>query len=270
LNRVGLAAITRAVSPELARCELTHQPRVPIDTDRAAAQHSAYESLLAELGCELHRLPALSGCPDCVFVEDTAVVVDELAIIARPGAPSRRPERAAVAAALADHRRLSRIVAPGTLDGGDVLVTGRRAFVGLSSRTNASGAAQLAAALGPAGYEVSNVPVGKALHLKSAVTEAAPGLLLIDAARIDPAAFAGFERVETAPGEAAAANALRIGETLVLAAGFPRTRARLEALGLTVVETANDELAKAEGGLTCCSLLLALYEPGETPAASLG
>ena len=265
-----LAAITRGVSPELSRCELTHQPRVPIDTARAAAQHAAYESLLAGLGCDVRRLPAMPGCPDCVFVEDMAVVVDELAVIARPGAASRRPERAAVAEALADHRRLVRIVAPGTLDGGDVLVTGRRAFVGLSSRTNPAGAAQLAAALAPAGYEVSNVPVGHALHLKTAVTEAAPGVLLIDATRIDPAAFAGFELVETAPGEAAAANALRVGGTLVLAAGSPRTRARLEVLGLTVVEAANDELAKAEGGLTCCCLLLALDGAAETPATGLG
>ena len=267
---MALTAITRGVSPALARCELTHQPRVAIDVARAAAQHAAYEAVLEALGCRVERLPADADCPDCVFVEDAAVVFAELAVIARPGAASRRPERAAVAAALAAYRRLVPIVAPGTLDGGDVLVSGRRVFVGLSGRTNAAGAAQLAAAVSPYDYEVLTVRVGPALHLKSAVTEAAPGLLLIDAARVDPGAFAGFERVEVARGEGPAANVLRVGATLLFARGFPVTRGRLEALGLDVVEVANDELAKAEGGLTCCSLLVSGSAAGETAAAALG
>lgn len=265
---MGLTAITRGVSPRLARCELTHRPRLPIDPVRAARQHAAYEATLAGLGCEIRRLAADPERPDCVFVEDTAVVVDEVAVIARPGAASRRGEVPLVAAALGRWRRRVRMTPPATLDGGDVLVAGRRVFVGLSSRTNAAGAAQLSAALRPFGYEVETVAVAGALHLKSAVTEAAPGVLLIDRRRLAAGAFAGFELVDVAPGEGGAANALRVGDTLLIAAGFPATRDRLAARGIRLVELANDELAKAEGGLTCCCLLLTTA--GATAGAGVG
>ncbi len=267
---MALTAITRGVSPALARCELTHRERVPIDHERAADQHAAYEAVLAGLGCTIRRLPADPDHPDCVFVEDLAVVFDELAVVTRPGAPSRRGEAPPVADALREFRPLVRLRPPAVLDGGDVLVTGRRVFVGLSSRTDEAGAAQLAAAVGPHGYEVTTIAVPRALHLKTAATEAAPGLLLIDPERIDPGVFAGLEHVAVAPGEGAAANALRIGTTLLVAAGFEGTRRRLEALGLAVVEVANDELAKAEGGLTCCSLLVATVDAGETAASGVG
>ena len=255
-------AITRGVSPAIARCELTHRERTPIDFERARRQHAAYEAALTGLGCEVHRLPADADAPDCVFVEDVAVVFDELAILTRPGAVSRRRETPPVAAALAERRRLVSIDAPATLDGGDVLVAGRQVFVGLTSRTDEAGAAALERALGPLGYKVTSVPVQGALHLKSVASHVAPGLLLIDPAGIDPTAFDGYELLTVAEGESPAANALWIGDTVLVAAGFDGTRKRLEQRGLKIVEVENGELARAEGGLTCCSLILEMPARG--------
>ena len=192
-----------------------------------------------------------------MFVEDTALVLEELAVITRPGAASRRPETESVAAALEPLRPLMRIGGPGTLDGGDVLVTGRSLFVGLSGRSTREGAAELARLVAPAGYQVRIVPVQGCLHLKSAVTEVGDGTLLINPAWVDPAGFAGFRLIPIDPTEAFAANALRIGDLVIHAAAFPRTAGRLRTEGFEVREVEADELAKAEGGVTCCSLLVA-------------
>jgi dimethylargininase len=250
-------AITRGVSPALARCELTHLERAPIDVARAAAQHAAYVRALAELGCRVVELAAEPDLPDCVFVEDTAVVVDELAVITRPGAPSRHPETAAVARELARHRPLAEIAAPGTLDGGDVLRLGSRVLVGRSGRSNDAGIAQLAALLQPHGYIVEGVPVSGCLHLKSAVTQVAPDAVLLNSAWVDPATFAGHRVLAVDPSEAYAANALLIGDTAIYPTAFPRTAARLAAAGVRAVLVDVSELAKAEGAVTCCSIVLA-------------
>ena len=259
-------AITRQVSPAFAACELTHLTREPIDVGLARRQHAAYEALLEELGCEVEHLPEEGELPDSVFVEDAAVVVDELAVITRPGAESRRGETVSVEAALARHRPLARIEAPATLDGGDVLRLGRRLYVGLSARTNREGVEQLAALLAPFGYAVEGVPLDGCLHLKTAVTEVADGTLVINPAWIDRGAFAAYEQVEVDADEPFAANALRItgvgdGDTVVLPAAFPRTAERLAARGLQVRTLDVSEIAKAEGGLTCCSILIAAGEP---------
>ncbi len=253
---MALLAFTRAVSPGLAACELTHLARQPIDAGRAERQHAAYEQALRELGCRVERLPALPDQPDAVFVEDTAVVLDELAVITRPGAASRRAEAASTAAALVVHRPLSRIEPPATLDGGDVLVASRRVFVGLTSRSNPQGVEQLRAHLAPHGYAVEGLAVTGCLHLKTAVTEVAPGLLLLNPDWVDPQAFAPLEWLAVDPAEPMAANGLRVGETLLYPAAFPLTRARLEMRGLALRVVEVDELAKAEGAVTCCSLLL--------------
>ncbi len=248
-------AITREVSPGIARCELTHVPRTPIDLQRARAQHTAYVACLAGLGCRVLTLPAAPELPDSVFVEDAAVVLDELAVLTRPGAESRRGEVAAVAAALRPYRRLASIVAPATVDGGDVLHVGRRLFVGLSSRSNVAAVEQMRALLEPYGYTVLGVPVAGCLHLKSAVTQVADGLLLVNRDWVDGNAFPGLKLVEVHPAEPFAANALLVGQALVYPAAFPRTRARLEAHGLAVHTVDVSELAKAEGAVTCCSLI---------------
>jgi dimethylargininase len=253
---VSRSAFTRPVPPSIDDCELTHLARERIDVARATEQHTAYEALLVELGCTVIRLAATPDLPDSVFVEDTAVVFDEVAVITRPGAASRRPETDTVAAALKDVRPLKYIHEPGTLDGGDVLRMGRMVRVGRSRRTNADGIAQLERILAAYGYEVRSVDVRGCLHLKSAATAAADATVLINPAWVDAAAFGLAERIEIDPAEPFAANALRIGDGLVYAAHFPRTHERLVARGLRVHTVAADELAKAEGGVTCCSLIV--------------
>jgi dimethylargininase len=249
-------AITRPVPAGLARCELTHLARVPIDVARAAAQHEAYEAALGALGCVVRRLPAADDLPDSVFVEDAAIVLDEVAILTRPGAASRRPEVASVAAVLAEYRPLRALDAPATLDGGDVLHAGNRLFVGVSSRTNEAGAGQLASIVAPLGYSVTTVVTADCLHLKSAVTSLAPGTLLCNPRWIDTGRVEGFDIVEIDPSEPHAANVLRIGETIVMAAAHPRTADRLRRRGLDVRVVDVSELAKAEAGVTCCSLIV--------------
>lgn len=248
-------ALTREVSSMLARCELTHLDRQAIDPDRARAQHRGYEECLRALGCEVRRVPPAPDLPDAVFVEDAAVVVDEVAVVTRPGAPSRRDEVGSVAEALATHRPLARIEAPGTLDGGDVLVVGRRVFAGLSTRTNEDGIRQLARALAPHGYDVRPLPVARCLHLKTAVSRVAPRTVLLNPDWVDAREFAAFDRIAVHPDEPWAANALCVGGRVVHPQAFPRTRERLAARGLDVRAVDVSELAKAEGGVTCCSLV---------------
>ncbi len=249
-----LTAITRDLSPAFERCELTHLQRQPIDLARARRQHEAYEACLASLGCRVQRLPAGEEMPDSVFVEDCAVVLDEIAVITRPGAPSRRPEVRAVEDALRPHRPTVRIAAPGTIDGGDVLRVGRRLFVGISTRTTRLAVDELAGLVKPMGYEVIPAEVRGCLHLKSAVTEVAPGVLLTNPDWVGDWVRA-FDRIDIDPSEPMAANALRLGETLVFPCAFPRTRERLEARGLATRAVEVSELAKAEGAVTCCSLV---------------
>ena len=249
-------ALTRAVSESLAQCELTHLSREPISIERAREQHAAYEKLLESLGVSVHRVAGAPELPDAVFIEDTAVVTDELAVITRPGAASRRPETIAVAEALGQYRKVVHLEAPATLDGGDVLRTRKTLWVGLSSRTNAVGAAQLGGALAPFGYKVHAMRVEGCLHLKSAVTSVGENLLLVNPAWLPADAFPGIPRIEVDPAEPYAANALRVGDTLIFPAHFPRTLDRLLARGLAVKTVDASELAKAEGAVTCCSILL--------------
>lgn len=253
---MSLLAVTRPVSPNIDRCELTHRERVPIDPARAAAQHRAYERRLEAAGCRLVRVPAAPELPDAVFVEDTAVVTEEVALITRPGAPSRRPEVDAVAGVLGRWRTVRRVEPPATLDGGDVLQAGRDVFVGRSGRTNAAGVARLREVLEPRGYRVREVAFAGCLHLKTAVTAVAEDTLLANPDWVDPAAFSGFRVLEVAPGEPFAANVLRIGDTVIVAAGHPGTARRIDSIGADVVEVDVSELAKAEAGVTCCSVLL--------------
>jgi dimethylargininase len=241
----------------MAACELTHLVRAPIDMELAAAQHADYEEALDRLGFTVLQLEAQPELPDSVFVEDTAVVLNEVAIIMRPGAPSRRPETLTVAEALAPVRPLREIDAPGTLDGGDVLCLGNHLFVGRSSRTNEDGIRQLGTLVEPFGYTVSAVPVSGCLHLKSAVTQVGPGTLLINPQWVSPAAFAGCRLIEVDPREPLAANALAAGGSVLYADSSPGTAARLLASGLDVRLLAMSEIAKAEGAVTCCSLLIA-------------
>jgi len=250
-----LIAVTRPVSASLARCELTHLAREPIDVARAAAQHAAYERLLASLGAALVRAEAAPELPDAVFVEDMAVVLDEIAVMTRPGAASREAESPAVASVLASYRPLRAMTAPATLDGGDVQRLGRTLFVGRSGRTNEAGIAQLRGFVEPLGYRIVPVEFSGCLHLKSAVTAIAEDLLLMNPAWVRKDAFPGLDALFVDEREPWAGNALRIGETVVFPAQFPRTAERVAARGLRISPIDGTELAKAEGAVTCCSLI---------------
>ena len=251
-------ALVREVGPEIVRCELTHLARSPIHLERARAQHAEYVAALAELGCGIEWLPPEPGLPDAVFVEDTAIVLDDFAVITRPGAASRQAELPSVIAALGRYRPLHHITAPGTLDGGDVLRMGRALYVGETARTNAEGISQLAAIVTLRGYAVCAVPVHGCLHLKSAATAIDERTVLINREWTEVARFAGRRLVDLDPAEPFAANTLAVGGTLIHAAEFPRTRAILAGAGYTVRPVPASELAKAEGGLTCCSLIVAV------------
>ena len=249
-------AITRGVSATIDACELTHVTRTPIDVARAREEHAAYESALAALGCEIRRIPADDRYPDAVFIEDTAIVLEELAVITRPGAESRRGEVDVVAAVLGEHRTLVRIEAPATIDGGDVLQLDDVLYVGRTPRTNDEGIAQLRELIAPYGYRVIGVDVDGCLHLKSAVTRVGANALLMNRCWISPSIFDGWRIIDVDESEPAAANALRIGESVIYPEELPRTRRKLEAEGIEVIAVPAGELAKAEGGVTCCSLAI--------------
>jgi dimethylargininase len=249
-------ALTRDVSPAIAQCELTHLTRTTIDPEIARAQHASYERCLEEAGCKVHRVDTDSEMPDSVFIEDTAVVLDELAVVARPGASSRRAETRAVADAIARYRPVRHLEAPATLDGGDVLRVGRTVFVGRSTRTNHAGVEQLRRILCPLGYEVRMTDVRGCLHLKSAVTAVSDETLLVNPAWVLTAELAGFDLIEVDPSEPFGANALRLSDRVLHGLAFPRTRERLERRGVRVCSVDMSELAKAEGAVTCCSILI--------------
>ena len=245
----------RTVSRSLAACELTHAPRQLFDLERARQQHDAYTAELRAAGVAVTVLPEAPELPDAMFVEDVAIVLDELAILTRPGARSRQPEVALIAPAIAAVRRTVEIRAPGTLEGGDVLRIGGKIFVGRSSRTNAQGIRQLTEIVSPFGYAVLPVAVQGCLHLKSAITAAAPGVLLANPPWIDAAAFRDYEMIPIHPAEPTAANVLAVNGRVFFAASAPRTAERLAARGLDVRCLDISELQKAEAGLTCSSVL---------------
>ena len=255
-QRHARIALTRKVSSAMARCELTHQERAAIDVALAREQHEAYERTLRSLGRRIESLLEEPELPDSVFVEDTAVVLDEVAVITRPGAPSRRPETASIAAVLGIHRALVRIESPGTLDGGDVLRIGRTLYVGASSRSNASGIEQLRELLRPFGWRVQSVVLRGCLHLKSAVTQVTDDHLLINSRYLERRQFPHLRFIEVDESEPAGANALLLGEDVVYPASHPHTAEALRRHGIRVHTLDMSEMEKAEGGVTCCSLLL--------------
>ena len=252
-----MKAFTRSVSPRLSECALTHLDRIPIDAGKAAEQHAGYERALAGAGFDVIRLPDLPDDPDGVFVEDTALLLDGDAIVTRPGVASRAGETVSTAAGMAGHFNLHRIDS-GFVDGGDVLRIGRRLYVGLSTRTDAGGIRALAELVAPLEFTVVRSGLRDCLHLKTGATFAGPDangtpVLLYNESAIDPAQFAGVEPMAVL--EPAAANSLRMGNSLILPAGNPRTADALRNRGFEVVEVDVSELQKAEAGVTCMSLI---------------
>jgi dimethylargininase len=239
----------------MRECEISHIPRQDIDIGLARKQHAQYERVLVDLGCKLKRLTEERLLPDSVFVEDTAIVLDEIAIIARPGAESRRSETGSVSEVLSEYRTISRIISPGTLDGGDVLQMGKTLYVGVTHRSNESGIMQLIDLVSPYEYEVIKVQVDGCLHLKSAATPVGEEILLINRSWVDVKPFEEKTLIDIDPGEPYAANALFINGEIVYPAAFPETRRCLEDTGFIIRVVDVSELQKAEGGVTCCSVI---------------
>jgi len=248
-------AITRLPAPTFGEGLTTAALGVP-SYEQMCRQHADYVTALRRLGVDVTVLDARPDLPDAHFIEDTAVVLESTAVIARPGAPARRGEEALVEPVLASHLSLHRIETPGTLDGGDVLRVGRRVFIGLSSRTNMAGAEQLGAVAAATGLEWEPIAIGAGLHLKSSVNRLADDTLIIAAGLAELPAFAGYRHVVVDPDEAYAANTLELNGTLLVPRGFPATRARLQRLGMPIAELDMSESRKMDGGLTCLSLRL--------------
>ena len=249
-------AITRRVSRSLAQCELTWLDRQPIDIEGAIAEHDAYERCLERLGARVVSLPALEEHPDAVFVEDPAIVLDEVAVITTMGAASRRGERASLAAALAEFRPVLHMKPPGCLEGGDVMRVGRDLYVGLSGRTDAAGIRELRRLVGDFGYRVHAVELQSCLHLKSACCYVGDGAVLLNPAWVHGNLFSGCRLIPVANSEPHAANALRFGETVIMPSAFPLTAAVLREAGFQVELLDMPELMKAESGVTCSSLIV--------------
>jgi dimethylargininase len=246
-------AIVRPPGPEFSNGITTASLGIP-DYELALEQHARYCEALEACGLELILLESDPARPDCPFVEDTAVVTEQLAVIARPGAERRRGEEAAVAEILSTHRQIERIESPGTLDGGDVLQVGKRFFVGLSDRTNFEGARQIGSILTRHGYSVMVIPVGEMLHLKSGVNHAGGDALVITGGLSKLSAFSSFDLVRVPDDEAYAANCLYANGRLFIAAGFPRALAAFERLGSEIIQLDVSEFRKMDGGLTCLSI----------------
>ena len=250
-----LTAITRDVASTLGACELEYLERLPIDILKAMEQHRCYQQCLREAGARVLTLPADSRFPDGVFVEDPAIVLDPIAIITRMGAASRRGESRSIADALAPFRKLAWIAEPATIEGGDVMRIGKTLFAGRSRRTNIQGIEQLAAIVAPLGYLVVPVEVAGCLHLKSACSPLDDSAILANRDWIQAGVFDGLRVIDVSPQEPSAANVLRIGDTVLNAASFPRTAEILERCGFPVRLIDISELQKAESALTCSSLI---------------
>jgi dimethylargininase len=250
-----MKALVRPPGDSYRQALSSQQPRPEIDAGLARRQHAAYRAALRRAGLDLIELPPDEAHPDACFVQDTAVIYGTLAVIARPGAESRRGEEAAVAEALEGHRRLAEIRAPATLEGGDVLIIGSRVFVGLSARTNRGGFAQLRDLLELEGASVHALEVAAGLHLLSGCTYLGRGVLLATDAWAAEPAFAGLDIVPVPPEEEAAANALGLGDHVVLPAGYPRTAALIGERGFQPLPVDLSEFAKADAGATCLSLI---------------
>lgn len=248
-------ALTREPSASLGAGERTFRAREPIDVDTARAQHRAYRRALSECGAQVVTLPALDDLPDAVFIEDVAIVLDDFALLLPMGVDSRRTEPRQIEGEIARWREVVRLEDGCRAESGDVLRLGRTLYVGRTGRTDGEGFAALAAAVSPRGYRVIPVDVAGCLHLKSACTALDEETILFNPAWVDGAAFEAARVIEVASDERGAANALRVGGSVLLQSGFPRTLERVARAGFGARALDVSELTKAEGSLTCLSLV---------------
>ncbi len=256
-----LTALTHLPSPALAECQLTYVQREAIDYERALQQHASYCDLLSRCGARVTTLCVNPTLPDSTFVEDCAIVLDELAIITSMGTAARRTELAGIALEIARWRPTAQITPPAAIEGGDVLRIGRTLYVGLSGRSNAAGIDALRSIVRPYGYRIVPVVVRGCLHLKTACAALDDDTLVLNPTWLDLEPFIGFKRLAVADGEPWGANVLRVNDTLCMNAAYPDTIAAVQRLGYEVRTVDISEFAKAEGGLTCMSLLVGDIRP---------
>ncbi|MDD2921746.1 MAG: arginine deiminase family protein [Anaerolineales bacterium] len=249
-------AVTRKISPRFNECEITHIERAPINLEVARAQHQEYVTALAKNGCQIIELDEEPNLPDSVFVEDAAFILGEVAVITRPGADSRKPEIDSIIQVLAPYKPLVHVAAPATIDGGDVLVLGKNIYVGMSTRSNQAALDQLQNTLDNYGYEVIGVELRGCLHLKTAITKVDEQTVLINPDWVETSRFKKFTWIEVDAEEPFAANCLPLNGKIIYPANFPKTRAKIEKYGYAIHPVNVDELAKAEGAVTCCSLII--------------
>lgn len=251
----SILALTHLPSPRMAECELTHLARSPINVDHALEQHRRYCSMLRECGAQVITLDVNRSLPDCTFIEDTAVVLDEIAILTLPGAKSRRPEIVGIEPVLQKYRPIQRIEFPGTVDGGDVLCVGKRILIGVSSRTNSEGIKQFENIVRRYGYRVTPIRLKDCLHLKSACTALPDGRLIVNPSWLHAEELSDFGFVAVPQEEPWAADVLLLNGNVCVAAEHPRTIEMISKLGFPTRTTPLSEFAKAEGGVTCLSLV---------------
>ena len=251
----NMLAITHTPSPRLADCQLTFVDRSAIDYDRAVRQHTEYCRVLGDCGAKVYTLDVNADLPDSVFVEDTYVVLDETALMCRLGAASRREEAAGIEQTIARFRPIDRVEIPATLEGGDVLRVDRTLLVGLSSRTNEAGVETLARIGGHYGYNIRVVPVHGCLHLKTACTALPDNRLLVNPSWVDVGVLRDFAQVCVPASEPWGANVVCLRGHVIAAAENAETAALIRGLGFDVRTVELDEFAKAEGGVTCLSIL---------------
>lgn len=247
-------ALVREPGPSFAQALSTHPGKGTIDFARGQQQHASYIQALTGAGADLIILPPLDVFPDSVFVEDTTLIFDSLAVACPMREQSRKGEALTVIEAVRKFRpQIGTLSFPATLDGGDVLNTGARLFVGLSGRTNREAVTALSRLTGK---PITAVPVRKGLHLKSGLSYLGNDLLVIDPQSVDVSLFDGFRRIEVAPEESYAANCLALGNTLIMAAGYPRLEDQIRSEGFDIVTLEMSEFEKADGGITCLSLII--------------
>jgi dimethylargininase len=246
-----MRALTREVPDSFANALCARAPAVPIDIVTARAQHAVYRSTLASLGIDVKTLPPEHALADSCFVEDTAVVVNGVALITRPGAPSRQAEPVRVAEAFAKLERVY-MQAPATLDGGDCMRVGDRIYVGRSGRTNEAGITELQRVFG--NVVVIDMP-RHVLHLKCVCAPLGNDRITLADDTIPASSFGSVDIVRVPGDEAYAANVLAVGSSVLVAAGFPRTRDAIADAGFSPIEMHTSEFRKADGALTCLSIM---------------
>lgn len=247
-------AITRKPGKNFAQGIRTTLSSDPPDYELILKQHESYLETLNAIGLDIIQLEPLPSFPDAYFVEDTAVVTGDVAVITNPGAESRKGEEDSIAAVLARFRQTAQIQAPGTLDGGDVLQVGTHFFIGLSERTNTEGAEQLGRILEKFGNTWTTIPVGAGLHFKSSVNYVGKNTILVTEEFADHEKLTGFDLIVVNNSEAYAANTLWVNDYLLTPKGYPDTRQKLKKMKSEIIELDTSEIRKMDGGLTCMSI----------------